>query len=82
MRITFAKQWVKVSVKYACKCGHNFTRLNTDWFTITSFNTDTPENIREEMLKTQRERKRVCPKCKKIVRPVLTALSNTNTKQP
>lgn len=69
MRITFAKQWVRVTVKYLCKCGHKFSRLNTDWFTINPFNTDTPQNIRNKMAKDQAERKRICPKCKKEVKP-------------
>lgn len=69
MRITFTKQWVKVTVSYLCKCGHKFSRVNTDWFTISPFNKDTPQNIRNKMAKEQAERIRICPKCKKEVKP-------------
>lgn len=69
MRITFAKQWVRVSVKYICKCGHKFTRINTDWFTVNPFNTKAPAEIRTDMTKAQSGRKRVCPKCKAEVIP-------------
>lgn len=71
MRVTFDKQWVKAAVKYFCICGHRFTRTNTDYFTINPFNTDTPQNIRKKMLKEQQERTRVCPKCKKSVKPMV-----------
>lgn len=69
MRVRFAKQWVRVSVIYICKCGHKFTRLNTDWFTVNPFNTQTPAEIREDMTSEQKKRKRACPKCKAEVKP-------------
>lgn len=70
MRIIFFKQWVKVRVAYLCKCGHKFQRVNTDYFTLSPFLSDTPENVRSKMAKTQGDRIRACPKCKKVVAPV------------
>ena len=70
MRITFQKVTVAISAKYKCKCGHKFTRKNSDWFTINPFNTKTPEELRRDLLDKQSKRVRECPKCKEECSPL------------
>lgn len=70
MRITFQKRWVLVVCKYVCKCGHKFTRKNNDWYTINPFNTKPEIEIVADMKTKQGNLKRVCPKCKAIVKPL------------
>jgi hypothetical protein len=70
MRVTFAKNTVSVTVKYACKCGHKFTRKNSDWFTINPYNTKSAAECRDEIKKEQSIRKRNCPKCSKECKPL------------
>lgn len=69
IKTTYAKQWVKNTIKYVCKCGHKFTRLNTSWFTINPFNTKPADQCRKEYTAENKSRVRPCPKCKKDVRP-------------
>jgi len=69
MRITFAKHHIRISVNYVRKCGHKFTRTNSDWYTISPFNTMPEPELRSKMSKELSSKKRACPKCKEIVKP-------------
>lgn len=70
MRITFAKNTITITVKYICKCGHKFTRKNSDWFTVNPFNTKSPQESREQIRMEQSSRKRLCPKCQNECKPI------------
>jgi hypothetical protein len=69
MRIVFQKHTVRISGKYECKCGHKFTRINTDWFTDNPFNTKPLNEIRKDMTEKLRKNTKVCPKCQAVVKP-------------
>lgn len=68
----FAKKWVGVTVKYICKCGHKFTRKNTDWFTMSPLNPKSESENRADISTELKKRKRPCPKCKAEVKPRIT----------
>lgn len=75
MIISFPKQTVSVTVKYLCKkCGYRFTRTNSDWFTISPFNTEAPQQISVDIRERLSTKIRPCPKCGECVSPT--------TKQP
>lgn len=67
--ITYAKNYVRDTVKYICKCGHKFTRINSDWFTMSPFNTKSYEECHKEYHDKNIKRIRPCPKCGANVKP-------------
>lgn len=66
----YQQNYVRDTVKYACKCGHKFTRVNSDWFTLNPLHNKTFEECTAEYHKKNKERVRDCPKCKQKVKPV------------
>lgn len=70
MNISFPKHTVSVVAKYACTCGHKFSRKNSDWFTMSPFNTQTESECYDEIYEQQSNLTRLCPKCKSKCQPL------------
>ena len=66
---TYAWQYVRNTVKYICKCGHKFTRVNSSRFTMNPFNKMSYEDCVKKYKKENLERIRCCPKCQANVKP-------------
>lgn len=70
MKVAFQQHTVRITNKYVCVCGHKFSRLCSDWYTMNPFHNKTHQECREEITKRLQTETRVCPKCKKSVPPV------------
>lgn len=70
-RTTYQTQKIRITAKYACKCGHKFTRINVGEYTLNPFNANKSETqIRKEVTEEQKNKVRLCPKCQNKVKPV------------
>jgi len=71
MRITYAKNTLRASVRYVCTCGHKMTRTNSSFWTRNPFNRDPKEVCDAECEIKMLTQIRNCPKCGKAVSPKL-----------
>ncbi len=69
MRITFDKQTIRITNTYRCQCGHKFSRVASDYYTVNPFLTEPIAVIRENITEKLRAETRDCPKCKKTCKP-------------
>lgn len=67
---TYRKNYVRISKRYRCECGHKFTRLNSRWFTMNPFNKKSYRECYDEYKEELNVLKRNCPKCGKEIAPV------------
>lgn len=70
----YAPQTMRFYAKYVCSCGHKMTRINSDYFTRSPFNTHTNEECWNDLFISTRTQKRKCPKCGASVVPKLDAM--------
>lgn len=62
---------VSCKVKYHCTCGHKFTRVNSDEFTMSRFNKLSYKDSLDITFEQVKNKKRYCPKCKTICEPLI-----------
>ena len=72
MRELYVRHELKLSLKYVCSCGHKMTRINSDYYTMSSFNHHTEEACEANLNYSVFTQKRKCPKCGNTIQPVLS----------
>ena len=72
VKTTYYPHELKLSMKYACLCGHKMTRVNSDYYTMSPFNRHTEEACKASLNYSVFTQKRECPKCGASIVPVLT----------
>jgi len=78
MTICYQPNTRSMQAKYVCSCGHKFTRKNSDWWTRSPFNSHTDEYCDAKVLIYNLTKKRICPKCKAEVCPVLSCFQKAD----
>jgi uncharacterized protein with PIN domain len=72
MRTIYVPHELKLRLKYVCSCGHKMIRVNSDYYTLSPFNRHTEKACEANLNYSVFTQKRKCPKCGKIIQPVLS----------